>query len=174
MRVSYRLRQGLQDLLAFRHPIDMDHVQQVLTPAQTALFTRMTHAEQLHSLNVLRTILKQAENTPHDLQVAALLHDVGKSLHPLNVAERSLAVVVYRLSPLVEARLSEAQRLSRWRAPFVVRRYHPRWGAEMLRTAGGSERAVWLVEHHADPLHQWQDHPHALLLARLQAADEAN
>ncbi len=174
MRVSYRLRQGLQDLFAFCHSIDMDQVQRVLTPAQVSLFTRMTHAEQLHSLNVLRTVLEQAENTPHDLQVAALLHDVGKSRCPLNVAERSLAVVLHYLSPSVEARLSKAQHLNRWCAPFVVRRQHPRWSAEMLRAVGTNDRAVWLVEHHADPLAQWRDHPFAPLLARLQAADDAN
>ncbi len=174
MRVAYRLRQGLRDILAFRQTVDMALVCQVLTPAQVSIFCRMTHAEQVHCVNVLRSVLADGQPTAHDLQVAALLHDVGKSRCPLNVAQRSLAVAAHHLLPRLDASLSRVERFDWWRAPFVVRQHHPRWGAELLRMNGGSERAVWLVEHHADLLHKWDGHPYAPLLARLQAADNAN
>jgi hypothetical protein len=174
MTASYRLKQGLRDILAFTRSVDTSVVRAHLTEAQYALFSRMTHAEQLHSVNVLRAVLAQSPETPPDLATAALLHDVGKSRYPLNVAERTLAVVITRFFPHQEARLSQKERFDRLHAPFVVRRHHPRWGADMLRMTGGTPRAVWLVEHHADDPRQWQHHPDAALLARLQRADNAN
>jgi hypothetical protein len=174
MNATYRLKQGLRDILAFTRSVDADLVRAHLSEAQYALFSRMTHAEQLHSVNVLRTVLAQEPETPPDLAVAALLHDVGKSRYPLNVAERTLAVALKRLLPRHEARMSERERFDRLHAPFVVRRHHPRWSADLLRMTGGTPRAIWLVEHHADDPAQWQHHPDAPLLARLQRADNAN
>lgn len=174
MALGYRLRQGLRDLLAFTRPVDQTLLKAILSPAQQSLFQRMTHTEQLHSMNVLGTLLAQADSIPHDLKSAALLHDAGKSRYALNVMQRSLAVIVKRLLPTYYERWSAQELFDRWHAPFVVRRHHPRWSAELVRMSGGSERAVWLIEHHADPPAQWQHHPYYALLVRLQQADDAN
>jgi hypothetical protein len=169
----YRLRQGMLDILAFARQVDTVLVKQYLSLAQFTLFSRMTKSEQLHSINVLRTVLRMGD-TPHDLAVACLLHDVGKSRHALSVLERTIVVVVAKLTPRLERKLSALERFDWLHAPFVVRRYHPRWSGEMLKAVGSTERAIWLATHHADNLAQWQDHPHYGLLARLKQADNAN
>lgn len=174
MGVRTRLRQGLRDVFAFTQTVSHAEVRSHLTAAQYSLFVRMTHAEQLHSRNVLRDVLAQSAETPNDLAVAALLHDVGKSRYALNVLQRSLVVVVKRLTPAVETRLSKPTGLHSWRAPFVVRRHHPRWSAEMLRACGSSPRAIWLVEHHDEAPARWQEHEWVGLLERLRRADDAN
>lgn len=174
MGVRQRVQQGLRDLLSFTQTIDEALLNTVLTPEQRALFGRMTHAEQLHSLHVLRTVLAQIDTTPPDLKVAALLHDVGKARYPLNVAQRSLAVVIKHLLPAASQRWSATERLDRWHAPFVVRQHHPRWSAELAQTAEASPCALWLIAHHADPSAMWQTHEYYPLLVRLQAADDAN
>lgn len=170
----HRIRQGGRALLAFAQPLDDTLVARTLSAAQQGLFRQMKRAEQLHSLNVLRDVLVQADSTPPDLAAAALLHDCGKSRYALATWQKSLAVVVRAFLPPLEQHLSQDERLSFWRAPFVVRQYHPAWGAQMLSEIGASPRLIWLVAHHADPLERWQDHPDVTLLARLKKADDAN
>lgn len=170
----HRLKQGGRALLAFAQPLDEALAARTLSPAHFTLFRSLSRPEQLHSLNVLRDVLAQSEHTPHDLAAAALLHDCGKSRYALATWQKTLAVLVRAFLPGVEASLSQDERLSFWRAPFVVRKYHPAWGAEMLRDIGASPRLIWLVEHHADPVEGWQGHPDVTLLARLKRADDAN
>jgi hypothetical protein len=170
----HRIKQGGRALLAFAQPLDETLAQQTLSPAQMSLFRQLNRAEQLHSLNVLRDVLAQADSTPPDLAAAALLHDCGKSRYALATWQKTLAVLVRAFVPPLEKYLSQDDRLSFWRAPFVVRQYHPAWGAQMLSDIGAAPRLIWLVAHHADPLDRWQDHPDVTLLARLKKADDAN
>ncbi len=174
MAITYRLKQGIQALFAFTQPVDSALAAQYLSPAQQALFHKMTRSEQLHSLNVLRTVLAQAPETPPDLAVAALLHDCGKSRYALNVAQRTLSVMVEKLLPALFHRWTRDDTLTIWRAPFVVRQHHPAWSAHMLAEVGSSAQVVWLAAHHADALSQNAQHPLYSLLARLKAADDAN
>src|SRR5215213_6736056 len=93
-----RLRQGIRALFAFTQPVDFDLAASYLTPAEMALFRQMRRSEQLHSLNVLRTVLAESaaaqQFVPPELAVAALLHDVGKSRYPLAVWQKTIAVLV--------------------------------------------------------------------------------
>lgn len=175
-RASQRMRQGMAALTAFARPLDLDLAQRTLSPAQMALFRAMQRSEQLHSLRVLHDLLHDgAASTPDDLAVAALLHDAGKARCSLSVAEKTAAVLIRAGAPKRAAHYGTLPLESAgWRRAFVVSAQHPAWGAQLLAAAGGTERAVWLVAHHADPLHHWADHPHAALLARLQAADDSN
>lgn len=175
MSASYRLMQGVRALFAFTRDVDYTLVERVLTPAQVAAFKRMTHGEQLHSLRVLEAVLHQQPDTPHDLQVAALLHDCGKARWPLSVYGKSIAVLARKLAPPLYhygSRRDPARAV--WARPFIVAEQHPAWGAEILRETGGTTRAVWLVEHHQDNVAALMEHPHAGLLWRLQQADDRN
>lgn len=174
MAVTQRLKQGIRALLAFTRGVDYNLASQYLSDAQLDLFKRMTHTEQLHSVNVLRHVLKHNEHVPHDLALVALLHDVGKSRCALGVWQKTISVLVKRFAPDVSSKLSQDETLTFWRAPFVVRRYHPKWSGELLREVGASERAIWLAEHHQDDADEWQDHPYYDLLCRLQTSDDVN
>ena len=65
-----RLQQGLRALFSWSRPVDLTPAQTVLSPAEMALFRRLRRSEQLHSLNVLRTVQAAGETDP-DLLVAA-------------------------------------------------------------------------------------------------------
>lgn len=174
MQVFYRIQQGLLVLFAFTRRVDDAFVQQHLSPSEFALFKQLAKSEQLHSIHVLQTVLQQAEQTPHDLAVAALLHDVGKSRYRLMIWQKTLSVLVKKFLPHYYGAWSKDERLTFWRAPFVVRQYHAQWSGKLLSQAGSSERAIWLAEHHQDSAQDWLNHPHYPLLIRLQAADDAN
>jgi hypothetical protein len=145
-----------------------------------ALFASLQRSEQLHSLNVLRAILADDNETPRALAVAALLHDAGKARYPLRVWQKTLAVLVRAVHRGLAARLSAGDPRHPLTRPFVVSAQHPAWSAELLRAAAANapteadETAIWLVEHHADDADSWADHPLYPLLVRLQAADDLN
>lgn len=168
-----RFRQGLADLFAFALPVDRDLAARYLSPELLALFDRLQRGEQLHSLNVLRGVLAQGP-TPRELTVAALLHDVGKSLYPLRTWQKTYAVLLRTIFPALARRWQEGDPRRFWQRPFVVTEYHPAWSAELLAAAGAPESAVWLAAHHADDLEHWAAHPQVSLLQRLQQADDSN
>jgi hypothetical protein len=169
-----RIRQGIRALLAFSYSVDYPLAEQYLSAMQMALFRQMGRSEQLHSLNVLRSVLAQSAQTPHDLAVAALMHDVGKSRYKLAVWQKTVSVLVKKFLRGASARLAAYNQLTFWNAPFVVRQWHPKWSAELLAEIGSTEGVIWLAEHHADGAEQWREHPYYPLLVRLQAADDAN
>lgn len=169
-----RVQQGIRALLAVFTSVDDTLANQYLNPQQRIAFYRMSRAEQLHSLNVLRAVLQQADETPHALAVAALLHDVGKSRYHLAVWQKTLSVLVKAFIPPLYHYLSADERLTLLRAPFTVRKYHPQWSGQILRDCDSPQVAIWLAEHHQDHPLIHQSHTNYPLLLRLQHADDAN
>lgn len=174
MSAVSRLRQGVRAVFAQTQTVDYALADHYLNPEQRGLLRRLNRGEQLHSLNVLRDVLAQEAHTPHDLAVAALLHDVGKSRYPMRVWQKTLAVLCRKFAPATYQRWSEGDPHDSIARACVVAEHHPAWSRDLVAPTGASERALWLIGHHADPLDDWQEHPHALLLRRLQRADDAN
>jgi len=174
MAAVQRLRQGLRALFAFSQTVDFHLAEQWLSASQMILFRQMKRSEQLHSLNVLRDVLAQEAQTPADLAIAALLHDVGKTCFPLAIWQKTLAVLVRAGAPQVYHRWSKNNPQHRLFRAFAVAENHPTWSKTLVETTGASDTALWLIAHHADPLSQWDDHPYSKLLQRLKSADDAN
>lgn len=172
MGLIYRLRQ-LRDNVA-AGPLSAEARAEVaanLSPAEQALFFCFNHADQWHSVRVLRMLRKAGYNHP-DLLAAALLHDVGKTRHPLSPWDRTAIVVAEKLVP-ARAETWGHGAVEGWRRPFVVRACHPAWGAQMAAAAGARPGVVELIARH-------QDRPAVIisetdrLLACLQWADDRN
>ncbi len=173
MPVVYRLQQGARALFAFSQSVDWALAERYLSPSLMALFRQMDRGEQLHSLAVLRDVLAQGD-TPNDLAVAALLHDVGKSRYPISIWQKTLVVMVRALVPSAYKHWSNGSPLNLWQRPFVVYEQHPLWSAELLRAAGASETACWLAAHHATSLATATTPAQLEWLKRLQQADDEN
>lgn len=173
MSAGQRIQQGIRALFAFTRPVDFDLAAQYLTPELLNCFRQMRRSEQLHSLNVLRSVLAQG-STPADLAVAALLHDAGKSRYPFSVLDKTVVVLVRAFYRPLFDRWSQGDPRRFWQRPFVISHQHPAWSADLIAAAGATDRAVWLVRHHADSLEKWADHPNLYLLKRLKLADDAN
>lgn len=84
-RLVYRGGQFRKHLGSRPAPAELEDVRRILTPPQMELFLHLQPGEQSHSLDVLHRLSEHGE-TPSDLQVAALLHDVGKIRSPLAVS----------------------------------------------------------------------------------------
>ena len=144
----YRVRQFWKALTAVPDPDDLARAKQVLSPPLFELFSRLQANEQAHSLWIYRRLCEQNEQN-HDLMVAALLHDVGKSCHPLHLWERVFIVVGKRLFPERVKTWGQAPPRG-WKRPFVVAEKHARWGAELAERAGASPLAVALIRRHQE------------------------
>ena len=177
MTLATRLQQGIRALTAGLRPVDAALAASVLSPAEQALFARLRRSEQIHSLNVLRAIQASGEDDP-DLLVAALLHDVGKTLASFILPERVLVVLVRKLAPALYDRWGRAGPEGGpprgWRRPFAISQCHPAWSARLMAESGCSPRAVELARRHQEVLSAPPRDETERLLGLLQAADDQN
>jgi putative nucleotidyltransferase with HDIG domain len=178
----YRVRQFIRAAGAWVVPEQENHelAQRYLSPEALALFQAMPRYDQGHAISVASTLYAQGQRDP-DLLVAALLHDIGKtvqalepsSLHSVPRSVRlwhRVAVVLLRAFwPGLLATLAQ-DRPPSWRRPFYIQQNHALLGAELARQMGCTARTVSLIEHHELPSQRLDDP----FLAALQAADNVN
>ena len=108
----------------------------------------MSSADQLHGIHVLQSVRARGEEHPA-LYAAALLHDAGKSCHRPRLWDRVIVVLGTAMLPDAVERWGKGSP-GGWRRPFVIAAQHPLWGAEMIRTAGGSQELETLVRRHQE------------------------
>jgi len=148
--LSYRFLQFQRALLARPTASELELAAELLTPEQYGLFLRLQPGEQAHSLKILHALRAEGQENP-DLLAASLLHDVGKSRHPLKTWERVVIVLGKVFLPKQARDWGDAQP-GGWRRPFVIARQHPDWGAEMTAQIGASNLLVELIRRHQDEL----------------------
>jgi predicted HD phosphohydrolase len=167
-QAAYRARQFLRALTARLAVEDLEEARRTLAPAQWELFSGMSAADRRHAVAVYRALGAQGARSP-DLLVAALLHDVGKSLVPASLWVRVTVVLLERFVPHLLEGLSRGEARG-WRRAFVLYRRHAEVGAERAAQAGCSSCTVALILRHEERM----DRPKGeedRLLALLQAAD---
>lgn len=173
MNIFYRIWQFRKSFQSPPSQEDWEKTRLFLSPVEAMLFTKLPVPDQNHSLRVLEALLKDGE-TNDDLLKTALLHDVGKSLHPLNRWERVFSVLLPAFAPRLAKKWGNGEPTGIKR-PLVVISQHPKWGADMLQNAGCSEEVIWLVKNHeqVDPSEDGSPELHDLLL-KLQEVDNLN
>ena len=174
---AYRVRQFWRGLNAQVDDEELRQVASILPPAAMSLFRSMPLDAQRHSLNVL-AMLEASSDIPHDLAVAALLHDAGKTAAKnagaqLNLWMRGPMVILERFAPALTMRLASNEPTDGWRYLFYVHVEHPRLGAQLAAEAGCSQLACWLIEQHQNREIDDKD-VRSVLLRQLQWADNHN
>jgi hypothetical protein len=140
-----------------------------LTLREAALFDGMAVADQRHGLDVVADLrrhgvddLRRHGVDDHDLLLAGLLHDCGKSRR-IRLVHRVAWSLGVRYGGWI---LASASLLPTFRAGLAALRDHAERSAVLMAAAGCSARAVELVRNQEAPT----DEAGRLLLA----ADEAN
>jgi hypothetical protein len=174
---AYRVRQFWRGLNAQVDGEELRRVASILPPAAISLFQSMPRDAQRHSLNVL-AMLEANSDIPHDLAVAALLHDVGKTVArragvQLSLWMRGPMVILERLAPALTVRMTSDDPIDGWRYLLYVHVEHPRLGAQLAAEAGCSQLACWLIEQHQNREIDDRD-ARSVLLRQLQWADNQN
>ncbi len=144
--LAYRFFAGL---LARVEPSDLRVVEEYLSKPEQALFSKLSVADQRHSIDLFRRLWDDGHRTP-DLLRAALLHDLGKASGPLPLTFR----VVYSLTAWLNGRWASwlsAHERPTWCRPFFVAAHHPRLGAEAATRAGASPNVARLIAGHGSP-----------------------
>ena len=172
-KICYRVWQFWQSLKNGPKPDDWLKAQEILSSAELELFKTLPVPDQNHSLRVLRSLESAGEEDP-DLLKAALMHDIGKTLHPLRRWERVFYVLLGWLLPKTAQAWGEKDPRGIHRSLVVIKK-HPEWGADLADKAGSSRRVVWLIRNHeTEDLTGLLDHPGVELLKKLQFADNLN
>ncbi|GAB4476766.1 MAG: HD domain-containing protein [Anaerolineales bacterium] len=177
MRWIYRFWQFGNALWAKPQNEDYTLIRQLLTPELAQLFSTLDRSEQAHAIRVCRKLLNDGESDI-TLLTAALLHDIGKTKYRLSLWERVWIV----LFAWIEKRFGikdvshedDLDQSTWWIRPLYVGRYHPRWGAELLRQFGVDEQVVWLVQHHQDGNTMDDTQPLVDWLRKLKQADQSS
>ncbi|MEX2543449.1 MAG: HD domain-containing protein [Trueperaceae bacterium] len=116
-----------------------------LEPAEYRLYLSMDVRDRQHACQVASRLLDRRPDAGGALVRAALLHDVGKAGAPYNPLYRML-------SHLYAPRDVPSGPLYRGlRGAWQIRRHHHRYGAAMIRDAGGDRDVADLVERHHQP-----------------------
>lgn len=172
MNFAYRASQFFQLITARLGSDDFRLIQAHLPSPLVDLFKIMSQGDQAHSLQILRTLISNGEVHP-DLLAAGLLHDVGKSRYTLQSWERVLIVLANAVAPNLARRLGRGDPQG-WRRSLVIASHHPKWGAQMVREAGGSETLIELIRRHHEPAPEPPVTDSDRLLIRLQITDGWN
>ena len=167
VRLGYRIRQFWQALTARRATAEPPD----LPPGLAHLFWQMPPADRAHGLRACQSLSADGV-IPADLVIATLLHDVGKSAHPIHLWDRVLYVLAGRLAYGWLQRVTAVPAAACWSGLVALHR-HAEQGARLVAAAGGTPEAVDLIRHHhADPDSlPWPPEKRRLLQA-LQRADD--
>lgn len=172
-KIRYRVWQFWQSLKGPPDLAKWEKLGNLLSPQELFLFQRLPTPDQNHSLRVLES-LQAAGETDLDLLKASLLHDIGKSLHPLNRWERVFAVLMLAFLPGKAREWGKLEPGGLHRALAVIHQ-HPSWGVELLREAGSSQQVIDLVRfHERQEITGLLDQGGLELLHKLQNADDLN
>lgn len=97
----YRIKQFIWAITAMYKPVDDKLLNRYLTKKEKRLFKALRISEQQHSIRVCNKALEQGLDKNIDkekLAKIALLHDVGKSTKSLNVFDKSVIVILDKVT----------------------------------------------------------------------------
>jgi hypothetical protein len=129
---------------------DLEWVQSVLSPAEYALWQRMSGPDRRHSAHVARDVQRTiGESAPTEVLAAALLHDVGKIHCRLRTFGRVVATLTIKTAGRDEvASWTQVGGLHR---RIALYQNHPAIGGDELELAGSDPLTIaWTREHHRD------------------------
>lgn len=124
-----RIRQFLQNIRYGYQAVDRKFISGYLNQEEIWLFEKLQKSEQIHAILVAKSVLEElGSSEDRSFIIAVLLHDIGKIQRPLNIAEKSLAVIIDKLfqksSPFEKRSFMKSYRLHGQRGEDLLRENH--------------------------------------------------
>ena len=146
-RAAFRIRQGLR---AIWRTDPLPAPERLTCERQLLLFDSLSPHDRHHLGVAYESALDRTDDP--DVQLAALLHDLGKvtlSGKRISLPARVIAVLGNHVPSKLRERL-RPKRSGAWLTGPWLAEHHARLGAERLRALGVREDVCWLVENHDD------------------------
>lgn len=130
---------------------DYDYVEKILNKEEVDLFKKLLKSEQKHSLRIAKEIEYNIDNKMinneeilknRDIIIkAALLHDVGKTRKKLNVIDKSIIVILNKLTKGELIKLEKSKKVQCYYK-------HSEYGYEILKDKIDNKLILNIVKNH--------------------------
>ncbi|MGF7185095.1 putative nucleotidyltransferase with HDIG domain [Desulfitispora alkaliphila] len=170
----YRLKQVRDALWGKLEPQDKKLVDKILTVEEKSYFYSLSLADQYHSIKVAKEAISIANvrNLNLDQNViirAGLLHDIGKSGFKITLIDRSLPVIITKISPIL------SKKIASWGNGelIILRGFYLYWnhyqlGVQIAEKLNLESNLRQVIKYHQEPV-KAEDQ---LLLRLIKEADE--
>lgn len=144
----YRVKQFIWGFMSLYKKIDYDYINKYLNEEDLLLFNRLKVNDKHHCVRVCKdaikfnsTLNKNEKVEEVKLARAALLHDVGKSVLHLSLIDKSIIVILDRITK---------GKIRKYKNNRKINIYydHPKEGYEILKEKGYSEEILEVVRDH--------------------------
>lgn len=125
----YRIKQFMWAAKSLLDDVDIEYVNKYLNTEERKLFNQLRKTDQQHCIRVCKTAIDLSKDKDIDLKVvgkAALLHDIGKGEYGLNIFEKSVMVIMDKVS---KGKLKKYNKFKQVDSYYN----HPSKGADMLK-----------------------------------------
>ncbi|MBU3114658.1 HDIG domain-containing metalloprotein [Clostridium lacusfryxellense] len=146
----YRVKQFYWSMISKINNDDIDFLKMYLETYELKLFNQLPIYEQKHCINVARdvklTCNKRRLREKYLIKVA-LLHDIGKIYHTMNPIEKSIMVIMHKLT---NGRIRAYKNIKN----INVYYNHGDIGFDLLKKYGYDDRFLFIVKnHHNNNIH---------------------
>ncbi|MCH3965477.1 MAG: HDIG domain-containing protein [Clostridium sp.] len=143
----YRLKQFYWNLSSNLDEYDLFFLNHILNDKELKLFNRLSISEQKHSVKVAYSVEKMCieRNINSGLLIkAALLHDIGKIYKRLNIIDKSILVLLDKLTRGKMEKICNVSKISK----IGIYYHHATLGADLLNKIGCDKYLIYLVKNH--------------------------
>lgn len=146
-----RVKQFILDLTAFAKDTDTGFINEYLNDEEKLLFHRLRKAEILHGISVaknarqeiirgdLNSLVNLNDREKGFIVKMALLHDIGKIKYRMNVFQKSMAVLLDKITEDIEGMRKKSKMMDTYYG-------HPEYGREYLKKIKAFDEFPYLYE----------------------------
>lgn len=142
----YRVKQFIWGFISLYKKVDYDFVAKYLSDDEIKAFKKLKNNDQHHCIRVCKDSLQY--NKEHSINVdenilgkAALLHDIGKGICHLSLIEKSIIVI---LDKITKGKLKKYNNIKQ----INIYYNHPQIGYNMIRNLGYTKDILEVVRYH--------------------------
>lgn len=123
---------------------DKMYIEKHLSDDEIALFNKLSIHEQKHSVNVARDVESECKINlvdSNNLVKTALLHDIGKIEVPVSIIDKSIVVI---LDKITNSRIKELKNIKK----IYIHYNHGYEGYKILKKINENEEILFMVKNH--------------------------
>ena len=140
----YRVKQFYWSITAHVNAKDIEYLRKYLNEEEINIFNKLAVLDQKHSINVAMDIENSCETKDINKNIlikAALLHDIGKSEYRSNVLNKTVMVLLDKIT---------GSKIKKYKSIKMINIYynHAEIGYNILKDQGYDEILLYLVKNH--------------------------